>query len=73
MKDITYHSKYLCFRFTRNSMGKSELHYKRFSTDKAWGPVDDEGVQLNKGLELTWVCTVYIRNYLGHYFFLVST
>ena len=38
---IEKHSKYLVFRFTLNSSGKAELHYKRFS-DHPWEPEKDE-------------------------------
>ena len=40
LNPIKNHSKYLCFRFTLNSCGKAELHYKRFS-DMPWKPEKD--------------------------------
>ena len=37
LANIEKHSKYLAFRFTLNSSGNAELHYKRFS-DGPWEP-----------------------------------
>jgi hypothetical protein len=44
LEPLEGHSRYAVFRFTLNSEGKSELHYKKRS-DKPWLP-EDAGIRL---------------------------
>lgn len=44
LANIQNHSKYLCFRFSRNASGIVELHYKKFS-DMPWEP-ENEGLKV---------------------------
>lgn len=43
LEPLEGHSKWAVFRFTRNSEGHSELHYKQ-SSDKPWEPQKDGAI-----------------------------
>ena len=53
MAVVEQHSWYHCYRFTRNSAGISEMHYKQYS-GQPWLP-DKDGIQL-PGDQILIVC-----------------